>query len=55
MDYEFEGEDHYIRYTPTDTPGCYDFTTRTVTNGGEVQSHRKRANTAAFWRSAPSA
>lgn len=38
MDYSYEGEDHYIRYTPSDKPGCYDFTTRTVTNGGEVQT-----------------
>lgn len=38
MDYSFEGEDHYIRYVPSETPGCYDFTTRTVTNDGEVQS-----------------
>ena len=38
MDYRYQGEDHYIRYTPSDTPGCYDFTTRTVTNGGAVQS-----------------
>ncbi len=36
MDYSYEGEDHYIRYTPSDTPGCYDFRTRTVTNAGEV-------------------
>lgn len=36
MDYTYEGEDHYIRYTPSGTPGCYDFTTRTVTNGGKV-------------------
>ncbi len=36
MDYSYEGEDYYIRYAPSETPGCYDFTTRTVTNGGEV-------------------
>ena len=38
MDYSYEGEDHYIRYAPSDEPGCYDFTTRTVTNGGEVRT-----------------
>lgn len=38
MDYSYEGEDHYIRYTPSDKPGCYDFTTRTVTNGGKVKT-----------------
>lgn len=37
-DYQYEGGDHYIRYAPSGTPGCYDFTTRTVTNGGEVQT-----------------
>lgn len=37
MDYRFKGEDHYIRYTPSTNPGCYDFITRTVTNGGEIQ------------------
>ncbi len=36
MAYTYEGEDHYIRYVPSDEPGCYDFTTRTVTNGGGV-------------------
>ncbi|WP_305972340.1 MULTISPECIES: YHYH protein [unclassified Mameliella] len=36
MDYTYEGEDHYIRYTPSGTAGCYDFTTQTVTNGGKV-------------------
>ena len=38
MDYSFEGEGHYIRYQPSDKPGCYDFTTQTVTNGGEMQA-----------------
>ncbi len=36
MDYTYQGEEHYIRYTPSENPGCYDFTTKTVTNGGEV-------------------
>lgn len=38
MDYSFEGDDYYIRYTPSDHPGCYDFTTRTVTNDGVVKT-----------------
>ncbi|MFQ6550245.1 YHYH protein [Aestuariibius sp. 2305UL40-4] len=38
MDYTYEGEDYYIRYAPSESPGCYDFTTRTVTNGGQVVS-----------------
>lgn len=37
MDYSYEGEDHYIRYSPSGNSGCYDFTTQTVTNGGEVR------------------
>ncbi|MDP5220910.1 YHYH protein [Ruegeria sp. 2205SS24-7] len=38
MDYAYRGESYYIRYAPSHDPGCYDFTTRTVTNGGEVVS-----------------
>jgi hypothetical protein len=38
MDYSFKGEDYYIRYTPSTKPGCYDFVTRTVTNGGKVNT-----------------
>lgn len=38
MDYTYQGEDYYIRYTPSETEGCYLFETRTVTNGGEVTS-----------------
>lgn len=38
MDYVHEGEAYFIRYSPAETLGCYDFVTRTVTNGGEVVS-----------------
>ncbi|NCP24482.1 MAG: YHYH protein [Erythrobacter sp.] len=38
MDYEYQGQAYYIRYSPSDTPGCYRFETRTVTNGGEIKS-----------------
>lgn len=38
MDYSFRGEDYYIRYTPSAKAGCYDFSTRTVTNGGQVHT-----------------
>lgn len=38
MDYTYKGEEYYIRYAPSDKDGCYDFTTKTVTNNGEVQS-----------------
>ena len=38
MDYSYQREDYYIRYAPSDRPGCYDFTTRTVTSGGKVQT-----------------
>ncbi|MEL6569655.1 MAG: YHYH protein [Pseudomonadota bacterium] len=37
MDYSYRGADYFIRYTPADTEGCYNFMTRTVTNGGEVR------------------
>jgi hypothetical protein len=35
MEYSYKGDDYYIRYAPSTRPGCYDFTTRTVTNGGK--------------------
>ncbi|MEL6609414.1 MAG: YHYH protein [Pseudomonadota bacterium] len=38
MDYSYQGEDYYIRYAPSDRDGCYDVTTRTVTNGGQIMS-----------------
>lgn len=38
MDYTYHDEAYYIRYTPTDTPNCYDFETRTVTDGGDVKT-----------------
>lgn len=38
MDYTYQGEAYYMRYTPSNTPDCYLFETRTVTNGGEVLS-----------------
>ncbi len=38
MDYRHEGEAYYLRYSESDTPGCYDFETRTVTNGGDVRA-----------------
>lgn len=36
MTYSYEGEDYYIKYTPSETENCYDFETRTVTNKGEL-------------------
>ena len=38
MDYNYQGESYYMRYTPTDTPDCYAFETRTVTNNGEIET-----------------
>ena len=38
MDYTYHGQRYYIRYFEADTPGCYLFETRTVTNDGEVKS-----------------
>ncbi len=37
MSYEYEGNDYYIRYTPSGDPNCYAFEFKTVTNGGVVQ------------------
>ncbi len=36
MDYVFHGEEYYIRYAPSQTDGCYDYVTKTVTNGGQL-------------------
>jgi hypothetical protein len=36
MDYSYQGEDYYIRYGPTAAENCYDYTTKTVTNDGDV-------------------
>ncbi|RVU85605.1 YHYH protein [Leucothrix sargassi] len=38
LTYRYEGDDYYINYTPSEKANCYNFTTRTVTNGGEVKS-----------------
>jgi hypothetical protein len=36
MDYIYEGQDYYIRYAPSGNDNCYDYTTKTVTNGGDI-------------------
>ncbi|GFE48338.1 hypothetical protein So717_00910 [Roseobacter cerasinus] len=36
MDYSYQDQAYYIRYIRSDTPDCYLFETRTVTNGGDV-------------------
>ncbi len=36
MDYTYQGQDYYIRYAPSDQANCYDYTTETVTNAGQV-------------------
>lgn len=38
MDYTYQGEAYYMRYTPSDTTNCYVFETRTVTNAGEIKT-----------------
>ncbi len=38
MDYTYRGEDYYMRYTPTDRAECYAFETRTVTDGGAINT-----------------
>ena len=38
MDYSYKGETYYIRYKPSDAPGCYDMETKTVTNEGVVKT-----------------
>lgn len=36
MTYSYEGADYYMKYTPSETPDCYNFETSRVTDGGEV-------------------
>ncbi|MCF2870344.1 YHYH protein [Octadecabacter sp. G9-8] len=36
MDYTYQGQDYYIRYAPSGSANCYDYTTSTVTNGGTI-------------------
>ena len=38
MDYTYMGEDYYIGYIPSTKPGCYNFSTRTVTNDGKIHT-----------------
>lgn len=36
MTYSYEGAEYYIKYAPSETANCFNFETRTVTNGGEL-------------------
>lgn len=36
MDYSYQGQNYYIRYAPSGTENCYDYTTKTVTNEGRI-------------------
>ena len=36
MHYRYQGQDYYISYAPSGQSNCYDFTTSTVTNDGQV-------------------
>ena len=38
MDYTYQGEAYYMRYTPTATPDCYAFETRTISDGGDIKT-----------------
>ena len=38
MQYSYKGDDFFIEYSDSDTPGCFDFVSRTVTNNGEIKS-----------------
>jgi Raf kinase inhibitor-like YbhB/YbcL family protein len=38
MSYRYQGEDYFVSYTPSKQPGkCYDFTQKTVSNGGKIE------------------
>lgn len=36
MDYRYQGQDYYIRYTPSGKEHCYNYTTSTDTNNGDL-------------------
>jgi len=38
LQYIYEGDTYYIEYSPSDRDNCFDFTSRTVTNRGSVES-----------------
>lgn len=38
MDYVYQGETFYMRYAPAATSDCYTFETKTVTDGGSVET-----------------
>lgn len=38
MNYEYQNEAYFIRYTASDTPNCYVFESRTVTNQGTLKT-----------------
>jgi len=38
MEYSYNGESYYIQYSPSSTPNCYLFETKTVTDGGQITS-----------------
>ncbi|MCG3266959.1 YHYH protein [Yoonia sp. I 8.24] len=38
MDYSYKGEAYFIRYAPSETEGCYNFETQTVTNDGALHT-----------------
>lgn len=38
MEYTYKGEAYYMRYTPAKTLNCYTFETRTITDGGSIET-----------------
>ena len=38
MDYTYQGQAYYMRYTPTGQAGCYAFETQTVTDNGAIKT-----------------
>lgn len=54
LSYDYRGENYYIRYQPTDKKNCYQFESKTVTNGGHVEQgeHCVSINTGPGRRSA---
>ena len=38
MQYSYQGGNYYIEYSNSDNANCFNFVTRTITNGGAVKS-----------------
>ncbi|MDG1530407.1 MAG: hypothetical protein P8Q99_03560 [Paracoccaceae bacterium] len=38
MEYTYQGDSYFMRYSPSGRTDCYDFETRTITNSGNLMT-----------------